>query len=223
MSKTLIANVVAGAAALVALAGPAVVRAQESPRITTGRNGENVVAFRNDCRVFYDADGRYLRRNDNCSREQQRSADVAIARYRRDQGPGTGRPPGRRPDRDNNSSWSAGSGSRVFENIDARGAGAGRTDMRGIKGNGSFANVRARVGTGGDVIVDIADPTDGQIRGTVRGVDGATVRLNVTSVYGYRASGTMTIDLTNANAIRAISGSGSGDRGRWSLNYPANR
>jgi hypothetical protein len=194
---------------------------QETPRIVTGRNGESVVSFRNDCRVFYDRAGRFVRRNDNCGRGQVRIADDAMARYRRDNN-GNENPgpiPPRRPDRNDNGGWSAGNANRVYENIDAHASGFGRTDMRGIKGNGSFANVRARIGTGGDAIVDIADPTDGQIRGTVRSVNGNTVRLDVSAVYGYRATGTMTVELSNANAVRAVSGNGSGERGNWSLNF----
>jgi hypothetical protein len=215
-------KVVATVVTFIALA-PIVLGAQEAPRVVTERGGESVVIFRNECRVFYDRDGRYVRRNDNCSRGQQRLADDAIARYRRDNTSNPGPIPPRRPDRDHNGSWNAGSANRVYENIDARASGFGKTDMRGIKGNGNFATVRARLGTGGDAIVDIADPTDGQIRGTVRSVDGQTVRLSVTSVYGYRASGSLTVDLRDATTVRGMSGSGTGERGQWSLRFQVTR
>jgi len=175
----------------------------------------------NDCRVDYDASGRYEGRSDHCSREQQTRADEARARYRREQGLSEVNPAGHRSEA--SSGWAAGSSNRVYQNIDARASGYGRTDLAGIKGNGAFDAVRARIGTSGDAIIDIAEPTSGEIRGRVESVEGRTVRLNVTAVYGYRASGTLAMELADASSVRALSGSGNGEHGPWSISFPTRR
>lgn len=122
-----------------------------------------------------------------------------------------------RPDRPG-SGWSAGRGSQVYRNIDARAQGDGMARMSGVRG-GAFSNVRARIGTGGDVIIDVRDPTRGEIRGSVRRVDGRRVEVGVRSVFGYTASGTLTVDLQSAEEVRAIDGEGTGERGRWTLEF----
>jgi len=57
-----------------------------APRIIMGKNNESEVIFRNDCVVYFDADGRRKSMNDKCSKSQAGQADDAMARYRREQG-----------------------------------------------------------------------------------------------------------------------------------------
>jgi hypothetical protein len=115
-------------------------------------------------------------------------------------------------------SWSAGSGTRVVANIDARAKGDGLARMQGVRG-GDFAVVRARIGTGGDVVLDVDQPTRGEIRGRVRRVQGRRVEVAITTVFGYTASGTLTIRLRSAEEVQRWQGSGSGERGPWSLDF----
>jgi len=125
-----------------------------------------------------------------------------------------------RPDRPRG--WSAGAGSQVYRNIDASADGDGSTRMLGVRG-GAFSYARARIGTGGDVIIEIDDPTKGEIRGRVVEVQGRRVQLRVRSVFGYKASGTMTVQLRDANEVQRLEGDGSGERGRWSLTFRGRR
>lgn len=122
-----------------------------------------------------------------------------------------------RPDRPG-SGWSAGTGTRVFQNIDARAQGEGMARMSGIRG-GAFSVVRARIGTGGDVIIDVRDATRGELRGRVRRVEGRRVEVGVRSIFGYTASGTLTVELRSADEVRAIDGEGTGERGAWTLEF----
>ena len=117
------------------------------------------------------------------------------------------------------SGWSAGAGTQVYRNIDARAQGDGVARMSGVRGGGAFSIVRARIGTGGDVIVDVRDPTRGEIHGRVRRVDGGRVEVAVRSMFGYTASGTLTIRLRSADEVLAINGDGTGERGSWTLAF----
>jgi hypothetical protein len=221
MSKLSAVQLAANALATLALVGAVQLSAQERPRVSTGRHGELEVTFANDCHVRYDAAGTYQGQSDQCSRDQEHEASEAINRYLREQGSSEATPSHQRHEA--SSGWTAGSSNRVYQNIDARASGSGRTDLAGIKGNGAFSAVRARIGTSGDAIIDVADPTDGQIRARVESVEGRTLRLAVTAVYGYRASGSMVVELVDDHTVRALSGSGSGEHGQWSLNFPVRR
>ena len=130
--------------------------------------------------------------------------------------------PGRpgRPDRERG--WSAGSGSQVYRNLEARAEGDGSTRMAGVRG-GAFSSARVRIGTGGDVIIEVDDPTKGEIRGRVEEVQGRRVQLRVRSIFGYTASGTMTVQLRDADELQRLEGDGTGERGRWTLSFRGRR
>jgi len=125
-------------------------------------------------------------------------------------------------DRPRGDDWSAGIGEQVYRNIDARAEGDGLTRMSGVRG-GAFALVRARVGTGSDVIIDIDRPTRGEIRGRVRRVDGRRVEVGVSAIYGYTASGLITLDFRSAGELATMEGSGSGERGAWTIEFRGRR
>ena len=55
-------------------------------------------------------------------------------------------------------SWSAGAGSQVYRNLDSRAVGDGFARMSGVRG-GAFSIVRVRIGTGGEVVLDVDEPT----------------------------------------------------------------
>lgn len=115
-------------------------------------------------------------------------------------------------------SWTAGSGTRVHANIDARASGDGLARMQGVRG-GDFGVVRARIGTGGDVILDVDQPTRGEIRGRVRRVQGRRIEVAVSTVFGYTATGTLTVRLRSADEVARWQGAGAGERGPWSLDF----
>lgn len=54
------------------------------PEIFMGSNGEGEVTFNNNCVVYYNSQGRRTSKNNNCNSGQGRTADDAMARYRRD-------------------------------------------------------------------------------------------------------------------------------------------
>lgn len=56
------------------------------PEIIAGTNREAEVIFRNNCVVYYNAQGRRYKQQPTCSPGQVRRADSAIAAYRREQG-----------------------------------------------------------------------------------------------------------------------------------------
>ncbi|MEP7382489.1 MAG: hypothetical protein ABI910_12415 [Gemmatimonadota bacterium] len=121
-------------------------------------------------------------------------------------------------DDDSPDGWRAGAGSQVYRNVDARAEGDGLTRMEGVRG-GAYSVVRARIGTGGDVIVDVDRPTRGEIRGRVRRVQGQRIEIAVTAIFGYTATGTLTVRLRSADEVQSLAGSGSGERGPWSLDF----
>lgn len=125
-----------------------------------------------------------------------------------------GRPgrPGRAGD------WSAGAGAQVYRNIDARAQGDGFARMSGVRG-GAFSIVRARIGTGGDVVLDVDEPTRGEIRGRVRRVQERRVEVSVSAIFGYTATGTLTVQLRDGDEVQRLDGDGSGERGAWTLEF----
>lgn len=149
--------------------------------------------------------------------------DRDVGGYRDDR---PGRPDDRdRPDdreRDRDRDWRVGDRAGVYRNIDARADGDGRTRMSGVRG-GAFSFVRARIGTGGDAILEIDAPTKGEIRGRVDEVRGRRVTLRVRSVYGYDGSGTITVTLRDDDTVARIEGGGTGERGRWTLDFRGRR
>lgn len=124
-------------------------------------------------------------------------------------------------DDDSPDGWRAGAGSQVYRNVDARASGDGAARMDGVRG-GAYSVVRARIGTGGDVVLDVDRPTRGEIRGRVRRVQGKRIELAVLSIFGYTASGTLTVRLRSADEVRAFDGTGTGERGPWSLTFRGN-
>jgi hypothetical protein len=56
------------------------------PEIIMGTNREGEVIFRNNCVVYYNAQGRRWRQQPSCNGNQVRRADEAMAAYRREQG-----------------------------------------------------------------------------------------------------------------------------------------
>lgn len=56
------------------------------PEIIAGTNREAEVIFRNNCVVYYNAQGRRYKQQPTCNPGQVRRADVAMASYRREQG-----------------------------------------------------------------------------------------------------------------------------------------
>lgn len=121
-------------------------------------------------------------------------------------------------DDDSPDGWRAGAGAQVYRNVDARAQGDGVARMEGVRG-GAYSVVRARVGTGGDVVVDVDRPTRGEIRGRVRRVQGRRIEIAVLAIFGYTATGTITVRLRSADEVRALDGSGTGERGAWSLTF----
>lgn len=115
-------------------------------------------------------------------------------------------------------SWSAGAGSQVYRNLDSRAVGDGFARMSGVRG-GAFSIVRARIGTGGEVVLDVDEPTKGEIRGRVRRVQERRVEVSVSAIFGYTASGTLTVVLRDADEVQRIDGDGSGERGAWTLEF----
>ncbi len=61
-------------------------RDEPPPEIIAGSNREAEVVFRDNCVVYYAASGRRWRQQPNCSPDQVRRADVAMAAHRREQG-----------------------------------------------------------------------------------------------------------------------------------------
>lgn len=114
--------------------------------------------------------------------------------------------------------WRAGAGSQVYRNVDARAQGDGVARMDGVRG-GAYSIVRARIGTGGDALLDVDRPTRGEIRGRVRRVQGKRIELAVLAIFGYTATGTITLRLRSADEVRSFEGSGTGERGAWSLDF----
>lgn len=110
----------------------------------------------------------------------------------------------------------------MYRNIDARADGNGMTRMSGVRG-GRFTFVRARIGTGGDAVLEIDDPTKGEIRARVDEVRGRRVTLRVRSIYGYDGSGTITVTLRDDNEVERVEGGGTGERGRWTLDFRGRR
>ncbi|HEX4933072.1 MAG TPA: hypothetical protein VFV33_07840 [Gemmatimonadaceae bacterium] len=118
--------------------------------------------------------------------------------------------------------WSAGAGERVDRNIDARAEGDGFVRMSGVRG-GAFADARVRIGTGGDAIIAIDAPTKGEIRARVQEVRGRRVQLRVRTIFGYAATGTLTVQLRDADEVQRLDGDGAGERGAWSLDFRGRR
>lgn len=121
-------------------------------------------------------------------------------------------------DDDSPDGWRAGAGSQVYRNVDARARGEGVARMEGVRG-GAYSVVRARIGTAGDVVLDVDRPTRGEIRGRVRRVQGKRIELAVLAIFGYTATGTLTVRLRSADEVRAFDGSGRGERGPWTLTF----
>lgn len=124
-------------------------------------------------------------------------------------------------DDDSPDGWRAGAGAQVYRNVDARARGDGVARMEGVRG-GAYSVVRARIGTGGDVVLDVDRPTRGEIRGRVRRVQGKRIELAVLAIFGYTATGTLTVRLRSADEVRAFDGTGTGERGPWSLTFRGN-
>ena len=60
--------------------------AQSVPEVRVRRNGQGEVIFEgNDCVVNFNPQGKRVKQNRNCSREQVQRADDAMARHRREQ------------------------------------------------------------------------------------------------------------------------------------------
>jgi hypothetical protein len=59
---------------------------EATPEIIMGSNREGEVIFRNDCVVYYSAQGRRYRQQPKCDNYQVYQADQAMAAYRREQG-----------------------------------------------------------------------------------------------------------------------------------------
>ena len=58
----------------------------DTPEIMSGTNRESEVIFRNNCVVYYTANGRRWKQQPSCMPDQVRRADDAMARHRREQG-----------------------------------------------------------------------------------------------------------------------------------------
>lgn len=121
-------------------------------------------------------------------------------------------------DDDSPEGWRAGAGAQVYRNVDARAQGEGVASMDGVRG-GDFTIVRARIGTGGDVELDVDRPTRGEIRGRVRRVRGKRIDVAVLAIFGYTATGTITVRLRSAGELGSLEGSGTGERGAWSTSF----
>lgn len=110
---------------------------------------------------------------------------------------------------------------RLRSNVDARSHGDGILRMSGVRG-GDFSRARTRIGTNGDVRIDIEHPTNGAIRGEIEDVRGDRVTVRVTNVLGYSGSGELVIVLNGNNDVARINGSGSSRNGSWQLDFDGN-
>ncbi len=117
-------------------------------------------------------------------------------------------------DDDSPDGWRAGAGSQVYRNVDARAAGDGVARMDGVRG-GAYSIVRTRIGTGGDVVVDVDRPTRGEIRGRVRRVQGKRIEIAVAGDLRLHRDG----DAHRATSLgrRSACLRRNGDGGTWPL------
>ncbi len=110
---------------------------------------------------------------------------------------------------------------RLRSNVDAQSQGDGILRMSGVRG-GDFSTARTRLGTNGDVRIDIERPTNGAIRGEIEDVRGDRVTVRVTNVLGYSGSGELVIVLSGNNDVARINGSGTSRNGSWQLDFDGN-
>lgn len=110
---------------------------------------------------------------------------------------------------------------RLRSNVDARSYGDGILRMSGVRG-GDFSTARTRLGTNGDVRIDIEHPTTGSIRGEIEDVRGDRVTVRVTSVLGHSGSGELVVVLRGTDEVSRINGSGTSRNGSWQLDFDGN-
>lgn len=105
--------------------------------------------------------------------------------------------------------------------IDATTNGRGIVRMAGVRG-GDFSTVRVRIGTNGDVRIDIDRSTRGKIQGELRGVNGDRYVVYVEDMFGYRASGELSLVMRN-NEVSRIDGNGTSSSGSWQFDFSEGR
>ena len=110
---------------------------------------------------------------------------------------------------------------RLRSNIDATTNGDGVVRMSGVRG-GDFSSARARLGTNGDVRIDIDHSTKGTIRGEVQDVRGDRIVARVTNMFGYAGSGELVIVMRGSADVARINGSGTSRNGSWQLDFDGN-
>lgn len=110
---------------------------------------------------------------------------------------------------------------RLRSNLDAQSHGDGILRMSGVRG-GDFSTARTRLGTNGDVRIDIEHPTNGVIRGEIEDVRDDRVTVRVTNVLGYSGSGELVIVLSGNDDVARINGSGTSRNGSWQLDFDGN-
>lgn len=111
-----------------------------------------------------------------------------------------------------------GSGNRVYANVDAVSPGLGMVRMSGVR-DGRFQNARVRLGTARDVRIDIDRNTRGTIRGEIQEVRGSRVMIRIDDMFGYRATGQLTVEMRNEVEVARMDGSGSSTNGSWQLEF----
>jgi hypothetical protein len=110
---------------------------------------------------------------------------------------------------------------RLRFSVDAQSHGDGILRMSGVRG-GDFSMARTRLGTNGDVRIDIDHPTSGAIRGQIEDVRGDRVTVHVTNVLGSSGSGELVIVLSGNSDVTRINGSGTSRNGSWQLDFDGN-
>ena len=120
--------------------------------------------------------------------------------------------PDRRNDRD------LGRGNKLFRDIDASMNGSGTLRLSGVR-DGRLENVRARLGTDGDVRLEFGSPTRGSVRAEITDIRDNRITARVREVFGYRASGEVVIAMRDRDNVERVNGSGGGDNGSWQLDF----
>lgn len=105
--------------------------------------------------------------------------------------------------------------------IDATSYGNGIVRMAGVRG-GDFSTVRVRIGTNGDVRLDIDNSTRGRIQGELRGVNGNRYVIYIEDMFGFRASGELSLEMRN-NEVSRIDGYGTSSNGSWQFDFDGSR